>query len=251
VAKSILPRSVIDWVRRRRQCELVPGPLTYNQDGLATCHNCDFRSNPLFAESYRLGKSTGSWGNNDPDWRAYVACWAAHKAVGLEGDFVECGVNRGGLARTVIHFVGFDALPKTFYLLDTFCGLVDDYLTAEERRVGVAAMEYSECYDAVRQTFQQFPNVQLVRGPVPDTLCQVRAEKVSFLSIDMNCVAPEIAAAEFFWDKLVSGAVMLLDDYGSGSTRHIAQKHGFDAFAAKHGVLVLPLPTGQGLIVKP
>jgi hypothetical protein len=65
----------------------------------------------------------------------------------------------------------------------------------------------------------------------------------------MNNVMPEIAAAEYFWDKLVSGAVMVLDDYGFGT--HVEQKLGFDAFAARKGVQVLSLPTGQGLIFKP
>ena len=55
-----------------------------------------------------------------------------------------------------------------------------------------------------------------------------------------------IAAAQVI---VYAGAVMVLDDYGW--SRHIVQKHAFDAFAAKRGVLVLPLPTGQGLIVKP
>jgi len=88
-----------------------------------------------------------------------------------------------------------------------------------------------------------------VQGIIPGTLSQVTAEKVSYLSIDMNCVAPEIAAAEFFWDKLVSGAVMVLDDYGF--ELHEPQKRAFDAFAEKRGVQVLSMPTGQGLIFKP
>jgi hypothetical protein len=65
----------------------------------------------------------------------------------------------------------------------------------------------------------------------------------------MNCVAPEIAAAEYFWDKLVPGAVVILDDYGWEA--HYEQKLAFDRFAARKGVMVLTLPTGQGLIFKP
>jgi hypothetical protein len=76
----------------------------------------------------------------------------------------------------------------------------------------------------------------------------IKAEKVCYLSIDMNCKEPEIAAAEFFWDKLVSSGVIVLDDYGF--TLHRAQKDAFDEFAFKRGVRVLSLPTGQGLIFK-
>jgi O-methyltransferase len=232
--------------------ELVQGPLTYNQDGLATRHNCDFMHDKLFQESYSYGKSTGSWngswGEADIQWRAYVACWAANKAKNLEGDFVECGVNRGGLARTIIHYVNFNDLGKKFYLLDTFQGLSEKYITEKEKARGRKPGGYEECYDAVKETFREF-NVEIIKGMVPDTLVQVKADKVCYLSIDMNCVMPEVAAVEFFWDKLVSGGVVVLDDYGWPG--HIEQKVGLDKVAAERSVQVLALPTGQGLIFKP
>jgi hypothetical protein len=67
--------------------------------------------------------------------------------------------------------------------------------------------------------------------------------------MDMNVAEAEIAAAEFIWPKMVPGAFMLLDDYGWQS--HVNQKHAFDGFAARHGVEILSLPTGQGLLMKP
>jgi hypothetical protein len=227
-----------------------PDP-TYAQDALVTRHNADFMVEPRFAESYRLGKATGSWPGGEPAWRTYVACWAAQKAVNLEGDFVECGVNRGGMSRAICHYVGFEKLPKLFWLLDTYHGLDEGLINEEERGQGRTAHRdyYTECYGAVQETFKSYPGVRVVQGIIPDTLSQVTAEKVSYLSIDMNCVAPEIAAAEFFWDKLVSGAVMVLDDYGF--ELHEPQKRAFDAFAEKRGVQVLSMPTGQGLIFKP
>jgi hypothetical protein len=221
---------------------------TYDQDGLASQHNCDFMQDPRFAESYRLGKQTGSWGNCDIHWRAFVCCWAADKGKSLPGDFIECGVNKGGLARTVIQYVDFPSLSKKFYLLDTFQGLSEKYISLEERARGIRQGGYEECYEAVKKTFSDF-NVEIIRGTVPDTLSAVKAERVAYLSIDMNCMEPEIAAAKFFWDKLSSGAVIVLDDYGWNP--HISQKRAFDAFAAVRGVQVLALPTGQGIIIKP
>ncbi len=229
--------------------------ITYNHDGLVTYHNCDFMKDPLFIESYRLGKETGSWKYVNPYWRVYILCWAASKAKYLDGDFVECGVERGGSAMAVIHYVNLRILPKKFYLLDTFCGLSEKYISEEEKKLGVSATEanahygYEECYENVKEIFKDFNNVEIIRGAVPETLPQVKSEKVSFLSIDMNCTKPEIAAIEFFWDKMVSGAVTILDDYGWGG--HINQKRAFDDFAFKKGVQVLSLPTGQGLIFKP
>jgi len=239
------------WIKLRsvRNLRLVSGPLTYNQDGLATRHNADFIHDPRFRDAYRKGEQTGSWRGAAIHWRAYVACWAADKASRLEGDFVECGVNKGGLARTIIEFTRFKDLPKRFYLLDTYQGLVEECLTHEERALGRTAGGYEECFESVKRTFSEFPNIVLVRGTVPNTLSQVSAEKVAYLSIDMNCAMPEIAAAEYFWDRMVTGGVILLDDYGWQGA--IAQKRAFDEFARKRHTLVLPLPTGQGVILKP
>src|SRR5678816_2835888 len=150
--------------------ELVQGPLTYNQDGLASVHNADFMKSPLFVESYALGKSTGSWGESDVHWRAFVACWAADKAKTLPGDFVECGVNKGGLSRTVINYIDFNSLGKKFYLLDTFAGLSEKYISDTERDRGIEPGGYEECFADVCKTFENF-NVQIIRGSVPHTLC--------------------------------------------------------------------------------
>ena len=84
-----------------------------------------------FADSYNAGKATNSWSGLDLRWRAYILCWLARRAVDIEGDFVECGVNKGGLALTVMEFIEFSNLDKVFYLLDTFCGLSNDHISDE------------------------------------------------------------------------------------------------------------------------
>lgn len=101
----------------------------------------------------------------------------------------------------------------------------------------------------VKEHFSQYPNFIIVRGAIPTTLPEVKSEKIAFLSIDMNNATPEIAAAERFWDRMSSGAMMVLDDYGWNTS--VDQKPAFDRFAAKRGLQVMSLPTGQGLLVKP
>lgn len=216
-----------------------------------TRHNADFMRDPRFVAAYALGRATGSWPGGEPAWRTYVACWAAEKGSTLEGDFVECGVNRGGMSRAICQYVGFEKLDKRFWLLDTYHGLDEGLINEEERAQGRTAHRdyYTECFAAVTETFRPYAGARIVQGAIPGTLSQVTAQQVAYLSIDMNCVAPEIAAAEFFWDKLVSGAVMVLDDYGF--ELHEPQKRAFDAFARERGVAVLSMPTGQGLIFKP
>src|SRR5579872_5377040 len=95
---------------------------TYLEDGLITRHTADFLSDPKFSAAYAKGKATNSWGNTNPRWRVYTACWAASQAANLPGDFVECGVNRGGMALTIMEYLNFNALEKRFFLLDTYSG---------------------------------------------------------------------------------------------------------------------------------
>src|SRR4030095_6351956 len=151
----------------------------------------------------------------------------------LPGDFVECGVNTGAYARAIIEYINFNSLDKTFYLFDTFEGFPVSQVTPHEKKQGIdhyGGNHYKDVYEEVKQTFARF-KVKLIKGLVPDTLEQCDATQIAYLSIDMNAVALEIAAINFFWDKLVKGAVVILDDYGF--SKHIHQKKAFDEFAQK------------------
>ncbi len=247
--KKVLPNFILTPIYRLRGYSLVEGKLTYRQDGLYTTCSTDFLQEPKFVEAFALGRQAGILNDSRINYRAYVACWAALKGRDLDGDFVECGVYRGAMSRMIVHYIDFATMPrKRFYLLDTFNGFPDASLTDEESRRRRPA-DFGDSLAAVRETFREFPNVVIVPGTVPETLAAVNADKVCYLSLDMNAAAPEIAAAEYFWPKMSSGAVIVLDDYGW--PYHEVQKREFDAFAERHGVKVLPMPTGQGLIFKP
>lgn len=217
---------------------------TYMADGLITRHTADFLNDQKFALAYARGKSTGSWMNMDPRWRVYTACWAASHAASLPGDFVECGVNRGGMALTIMEYLDFNALGKRFFLLDTYCGFPQGSQAAP-----VNHGMYSDCYADVVKTFAPYPGARIVRGMVPETLSAIDAEHISYLSIDMNCAEPEIEAVRCLWPRMIAGAVVLLDDYAGGPAYHL-QKQAFDALAHELRFKILTLPTGQGLIVK-
>jgi Glycosyl transferase family 2/Macrocin-O-methyltransferase (TylF) len=223
---------------------------TYNRDGLMTIHNADFLTHPRFTGAYgRAVKAAG--GDYRWQWRVYVGLWAASHAVRLPGDFVECGVNRGFLSSAVMEYLDWNRLDKRFYLLDTFRGLDERFLCDEERALGKTSAfnNYTECYEEARKNFVEFRDVHLIRGSIPDTLPLVDTERICYLHIDMNCALPELAAIGYFWDKLVPGAAVLLDDYAYHG--FAIQKRAMDGFAVARGVEILSLPTGQGFLLKP
>ena len=146
----------------------------------------------------------------------------------------------------IISYLGETSFRRRFFLLDTFEGFHLPSLSPEERAMVAKRYRYQPCLDEVTRTFAAFPSVEIIPGTVPDTLSKVKTERVAFLSLDMNCVAPEIAAARHLRDKLVPGGIMVLDDYGF--TAHSAQKQAFDRFAVERNASILSLPTGQRLI---
>jgi hypothetical protein len=189
-------------------------------------------------------------------WRVHVALWAAPSANKLDGDFVECGVNRGFMSSAIMTLLDWNVGGRTFWLMDTFNGIDPRYLTDEER-AGISTERNAEAIesgfyvvnvDEVRANFAEWPRVKIIAGPIPDTLPQMRAERIAFLHINMNCALPEVAAIEAFWDRLAPGAPVVLDDYAYFGYR--PQKMAMDAFAASKGVAILSLPTGQGLLLR-
>ena len=241
--RPFIPRKIRKW----RHAVYVAKNATYNADGMMTVHDADFMHDPLFQEAYRVGKETGSWGLSELPWRTYIACWAGRHALELVGDFVECGVNRGGISRAVMHYINFQSnTGRRFFLLDTFCGFPPEL---SHLATTANLHDYDECYEQVCETFRDFSNVSIIRGAIPATLPQVDCEKIAWLHLDMNVAEPEVAAADFFWDRLVPGAVVLLDDYGFGKP-YWRQKEAMDKFAASRSTRVLLLPTGQGMMIK-
>jgi Macrocin-O-methyltransferase (TylF) len=243
-----------DLEARKARILAIAGP--YVQDGLISIHNHEFMDDPAFAAAYRRGAAAAGrdygW-----HWRVHVGLWAATVAKGLPGDFVECGVNAGFMSSSIMQYLDWNSLDKRFFLLDTFAGLDPRYVSSAERDEGIldknAKLLESRFYvtdlEAVERNFGEWRGIRIVKGSIPETLPLVDAEAVAFLHVDLNCAPPEVAALEYFWERLTPGAPVLLDDYAYWGYRQ--QKLAMDALAARLGVCIVSLPTGQGLLVRP
>jgi SAM-dependent methyltransferase len=247
---------------RRLKIEDSPIPLmappvdTYDQDGLSSIHNHEFMTDSRFQQAYERGiQAAGEdyrW-----HWRVHVGLWAAACAAKLPGDFVECGVNRGFLSSAIMFLLDWDQTGRIFYLLDTFKGIDERFLSDADREQGVIARNardvasgfYTFDVNSVRKNFAEWKNIKIVAGSIPETLSEISSRQIAFLHIDLNCSLPEVAAADALWDRLSPGGFVLLDDYAYHGFR--SKKLGMDEFAKRRGVEILSLPTGQGLMIKP
>lgn len=227
----------------------------YDQDGLRSIHNHDFKQLPDFSAAYQRGVQATQvdyqW-----HWRVHVGLWAAATAAKLPGDFVECGVNRGFLSSSIMQYLDWNGRDKTFYLLDTFSGLNPEFVSDQELAEGIIEKNksmidsgmYTTDIEPVRRNFQEWDRVKIIQGTIPDTLSQIDSDRIAFASIDMNCSPPEVSAMEYLWPRLVDGALIVFDDYAYDG--YLQQKIAMDKFASERGVSILSLPTGQGLLIK-
>jgi len=230
-------------------------PYRYDADGLATIHEPGFLADSRFRAAYEAGARTGHRicppENLHIEWRVYTCCWAASHAAKLPGDFVECGVSTGIVSLAVCRYTGFEKLPKTFWLFDTWEGIPENQAAPLEAPLARSKNErlYFDSHGLVAENFSGYGNVKLVRGRVPESLGTVSIGAIAYLHIDMNIAYPEVEASKALWERVTPGGIVVYDDYGSPS--HGAQKQAIDAFAASRGVDVMSLPTGQGLLIKP
>lgn len=245
----------IDDQRSLRIQQILTERTSYIQDGLASIHNSEFMLDEKFITAYARGiEATGQ--DYNWHWRVHIALWAADVASKLEGDYVECGVNAGFMSSSIMKYLDWDKLNRTFYLLDTFQGLDPKYVSEAELAEGILEKNKSLIEDGfyltdsekVIKNFSEWKNIEIIKGSIPETLPQVTSSRISFLHIDLNCAPPESFAVKFFWEKMVPGAVILLDDYAYWGYRQ--QKLGMDATMLQFGAQIASLPTGQGLIIK-
>lgn len=231
--------------------------------------NCDFKADGLgvkgkslsflyedkFERAWNFAEKAGEigWAKGVPDirWRAHVAIWAAKRGMSLEGDFVECGVHTGLLSLSVCKYHDFERANKNFWLFDTWAGIPLAGLSGNELAQAKKHNEeiYKEdIFNSVKYSFSPYNNVCLIRGLLPDTLHKSNIEKVAYLSIDLNNALAEQMCIQALWDKIVFGAVIVIDDYGF--LGHEGQKEMWDAFAAEKNQMIMMVPTGRGLIIK-
>ncbi|NYE41133.1 hypothetical protein HEB29_002144 [Streptomyces fulvorobeus] len=183
---------------------------------------------------------------------------------GIPGDIVECGVWRGGsmqaCAKTLL---SLGETERDLYLFDTFEGMTPP--TDEDLRLdGRSARELLDAQgrdrpiwavaslEDVQAGFENVPypkeRVHYVRGRVEDTVPDRAPEKISILRLDTDWYASTRHELEHLYARLVSGGVLLIDDYGYWQ----GSRQAVDEFMEKTGERLLLLRMDEGRIaVKP
>lgn len=217
------------------------GDGIYTGDNLFTYHrNLSFLGDGPFMEAFK--KHTNTEVEKALLWRFSTVLWGLRNGLRLEGDFVECACYKGTTARIICEAVDFAKYnDRHYYLYDLF-----DHDPSQPHH---AMPEHSKhLYASVKERFLPFPNVTVTQGKVPEILSEISPQKIAFMHLDLNNADAEVGALDVLFDRMVPGALLVLDDYGWLGYRQ--QKLAEDPWFEKRGYRVLELPTGQGLVIK-
>jgi hypothetical protein len=167
--------------------------------------------------------------------RLYATVMACKHVIAqrIAGDFVECGVWRGGNSLIAADVFARAGANRGIYLFDTFAGMTEP--TAEDFRArdGRDAMidyvahqkeTHNEwCFASladVRNNFADLkllsPSVRFVEGDVVQSL-KIESnlpESISVLRLDTDWYESTRAELEVLYPRLSPGGVLIIDDYG-------------------------------------
>jgi hypothetical protein len=164
--------------------------------------------------------------------RMYVLSQAIKyvKNENIEGDFVECGIWKGG---NIILFNKFNLLydlKKKIYGFDTFEGMSEpneldkhNNIAAKELAKSYGIKKMSDwCYSSYNEVVKNISentiidNIFLIKGNVEQTLLEEKnlPEKISILRLDTDWYASTKIELEMLYKRLVKGGILIIDDYG-------------------------------------
>jgi len=150
----------------------------------------------------------------------------------IPGDFVECGVWKGGSVITAaLTFLRARDISRKIYLYDTFEGMpppTDDdvdtdgisasrHLSTQPRSTDNHYWAYAP-FEMVRSnvlsTGYPADRFEFIKGRVEDTIPKTIPKKISLLRLDTDWYESTMHELIHLYPLLESGGILILDDYG-------------------------------------
>lgn len=170
----------------------------------------------------------------------------------IEGDFVECGVWRGGSAMmAALSFAAAGDASRRLWLYDTFEGMpapsAEDTASweadpheewARNQRGPINEWCYSPLEEVrmhMASTGVDSDRLEYVQGKVEDTLPSRAPERVALLRLDTDWYESTRHELVHLFPRVVRGGVIIVDDYGHWP----GVRRAVDEYVAEHGVHLL------------
>jgi O-methyltransferase len=196
----------------------------------------------------------------------FKAMYAVYEAAsyvakaGIAGDFVQCGVWKGGSAMIVaLTFLQFHSQQRSLFLYDTYEGMPDTGVNDAEYdagpfhvamnittrlRGGHSGIFYASL-EEVRRNMQTTgyseAHVYLVKGMVEETLPSRAPEQISLLHLDSDLYQSTYHELTHLYPRLTKGGVLIVDDYGTWK----GSRKATDQYFEENGINMLLTPAGS------
>lgn len=159
----------------------------------------------------------------------------------ITGDFVECGVWRGGsmmAAALMLQHLG--DTTRRLYLYDTFSGMVAPTAKDQQFDGKSASQVWRENGDGawcdagledvqnnINRTAYPSDKVYFVEGKIEDTVPNTIPEQISLLRLDTDWYESTKHELEHLYPRLAPHGILIIDDYGHWEGARIAADEFF------------------------
>ncbi|MFB3789248.1 MAG: TylF/MycF/NovP-related O-methyltransferase [bacterium] len=156
-------------------------------------------------------------------YRCYELWSLVEQSAKLQGCLIEIGVWKGGTGSLIAKKARLAGIADSVYLCDTFSGVVKasprDFHYKGGEHADTSRREVEELTAALALT-----NVVILEGVFPDETALDLGEKTfRFCHIDVDVYYSAKDILDWIWDKMVTGGIIVLDDYGFEGCEGITQ----------------------------
>jgi O-methyltransferase len=182
-------------------------------------------------------------------------CYALYHAVryiimnGIQGDFAECGVWKGGSVMLIAHaLMEAGTTDRKIYLYDTFEGMIKpgendgDWEKAEWEKNKVNDQINNWCLSPLEEvefnmsTIGYPPdNFIFIKGKVEQTIPETLPDKLALLRLDTDWYESTKHELNHLYPLLEKGGILIIDDYGAWQ----GARKAVDEYFAAHGNVYL------------
>jgi len=153
--------------------------------------------------------------------------YAVYKAVeyicknNIPGDFVECGVWKGGSSMmAALSLIHFGYTRKELWLYDTFTGMTEA-TDVDVSWQGMKGKDYDEAsWPGMQEVVSNmdstgYPGLKrYIPGKVEDTIPEHSPARIALLRLDTDWYRSTLHELKHLYPLLISGGVLIIDDYG-------------------------------------
>lgn len=179
----------------------------------------------------------------------YQAIWNVRHLSADGASMAEVGVYRGGGS----YFMALVAdkmfrRKATIHACDTFEGHPDEIDPVVDNNHWPGKFGGASFAD-VQSYLAGFTNVKLHRGRFQDSCVEVSGEQFCFVHVDVDIFSATRACLDFFADRLLTGGIMVVDDYGFTTCE--GAKQAVDNFIDdRTNYIRFHLDTGQCVLIR-